>query len=135
MQAKNPIPIFDPYGLLPLHGETDVAITTERLFLRVVISYDTNGLNKGKFEMVFKNICFHSLTSFPGVLCSNFEYENTKEFTSLIKYEESEFAKAWDEHFQYPEKTNSHYLIYFTNANMRLEVIAENFEIIKSNNL
>ena len=128
-QVKLPKVVFDPYELLPAHGESYIVSKFENNELSLQVIYDDEEANKEKsFELIFGNVVFHKIESFPGVDGMKCTYEYGNAISSLLEFGFSDLKTAWEEPFQERFKF-SHYKIFFLNANKSVEVICETYTL------
>lgn len=130
MEAKKQLLIFNPYTIIPSYGENKVNLIYNNSELEVSIFYDAleHDCIEKAIILLFKHVCFHKFTSFPGVSDSVIKFEDNNELSSLVEFEYSDFKIAWEKHFNNLFKLR-HFRFFFTSANHYLEVICEDLEI------
>jgi len=131
-QAEKPKVVFDPYEYIPSYGETGIELNFKDNTLDLIILFDEEDTNEeASLKIVFKNAFFYKSESYPGVKGMNIEYDYGDSMSSLIEFSNSNYAKAWEEHFKGLFKLN-HYKIFFLNVNKSVEVICEVFQVEKT---
>jgi hypothetical protein len=127
----SPKEVLDPYEWLPGHGENSVSICSERMSLTLDVTYESDddaGI-KLKREIIFSGVCAFYKSSFPGASALiDVTYEGEWTIGSLVEFEFSEVADAWDEHFS-GRLNIKHYLIQFLSENIQVHILGEGFEL------
>lgn len=124
-----PKEVLDPYEWLPGHGENAVAIHSEGMNVTLDISYESDEDKNAKFhrEINFSGVCAFYKSNFPGASgLIDVSYESKWTIGSLIEFDHSEVADAWNEHFS-GRMNIKHYLIQFASENIQVHVMGESF--------
>lgn len=137
MKAGRGISVCDLYSHLPPYGESTVDIDCKQLNLVITIAYKSVEIKPDpdrKINLKFSDVSSFYEAAYPGVNIMNIEYDypiNSSDRGSLIEYPDSEAAIAWRQHFEGHFRIN-HYQIIFLASNIKIEVFAEEFELVEA---
>jgi len=133
MKAKNPIEVFDPYQLMPGHGENEVSFVSIDSELIVEVFFDSKVSDSTeKYTLTFYNVRAFSTSSFPGVKTTQIEYDKPESVSSLNEYKKSDPADKWTSHVGSVDKIR-HYKMYFLSENKQFEVFSSGFTVVDNN--
>ena len=129
MNANKPIEVFDPYKLIPPHGENSITFSFNAMEFILNIFFDSEDRDRDKEKIVIKftKCCCFLFTLIPGIEMTSLNYETNTNIGSLVEYKESDAAKNWNIHFGHNDQRIKHYQIFFLSDNSRLELFAQNF--------
>lgn len=130
MKSGEPHVEFDPYDWLPGHGESDVNVRTERSDLILEISYDdTARSGVWKRELRFFGTCCFYVASFPGAAMLEVKIQWAQNsLSSLVRYPNSEAARAWRQHFGNMFQID-HFALLLLSENRMIQVFAEKYKL------
>ena len=126
-----PKEVLDPYEWLPGYGENSVLICSDGMSLTLDISYesDDDANIKLKREILFSGVCAFYKSNFPGARgLIDATYEGKWTIGSLVEFESSEVADAWNKHFS-GSMNIKHYLIQFASENIQVHILGDGFEL------
>lgn len=123
--------VVDPYEWLPSHGESKISFRSDGTDIVVDIAYEPDNGDPEfvKRELRFGGVRAFYWCAFPGAAgLLNVSYATTWKIGSLIEFERSDVADAWDK--QAPGLPPArHFLIQFTSENRQLHAIAESYSL------
>jgi hypothetical protein len=123
--------LINLYDWLPPYGETKVRLSCDGLLLDVDVFFDSTERDElEKKTLRFRNTCFFSLSSSPGVDMCRYSCDmNLAASGALIEFQKSDAVEAWQEHFGIGTREIRHFQLFFLSENKRLDVLAEDVSV------
>lgn len=133
MQASAQTPVMDPYDWLPSYGETKVSFRYESSTLDTEIFYDHEADDRTetrKKVLRFSGVCAFFVAASPGVEITCINYTGRAASGELVEYLQSDGACLWRDHLKTKSQIR-HFQMFFMSANKRLEVFAEDWQLLE----
>lgn len=126
---------IDLSELMPSWGENKLTCETVNADLLLKVFFDGENNQEKSTKIIFRDVCFYSVGSFPGISSISHNYD-VEEFNSgcIIKSNCSTLSEEWTKYWKESglERQCNHYISFWTAENKVIHVIAENVEIIDS---